>query len=751
MQQDSSPESIDQLVANVNKQIRKGSPQIEKCRGKDLIVLVGPTGAGKTTTYAAVMYGPLKQDDSGNWSAKHHLPEGGKPVLPEIGDGLKGVSTTTLPQGSGLKDSEVILDTMGVFHTNGDIHVELASSSILGMCLKLSRSVRVVCVENHSDYVKGIRGLVTIGQIWSDLFTEPSVPMLFLFNQLEPKLPPDKRQWMKFELRLDDLEDERRQDDYEEVKREMNAFAVELIMRQFEKIKEGADDILRAHQIEIEKIRACGVEEGELSQEEIEKQAKIRYVQLMEHNFDKNNVCYFDPTSMVSIALFLEKVRSLETVPIEKLNHSKLCDKVDPFKKQILSRLDYFSKILQGYILSRRFNHDLIRRRKEELEQRKREKDEEISGFDKDYNDSGDDEVIRRGGQLQEMLRDYQERIRRLTAEVERLRNEIREIEEGDPVLIKEYDINGRGWTPICRIDYNEGVPFVRVEERPGEGTMKTQEIINDGPHARYEAEFGSTSFRKWYVVGGTLAILAGVGYVMVCTPAGPALLEVAKKALNMEELGKICTEKTKKEIVKIVSKPVAASFTTGGVVVHSIPKIRQLYYDLGCSNISGCVRFYAQPKDIPRNKEKIRDNKTEIEKLNAEIEELQKGEKITLEALEKVKCACAKKEKLDTFREAFMDKKRKIMRDIEYLENWLRFINVIEALYEANRAVIEEYRFILPFLFDTPQSAREVCDFTQCLDDLESVASVRPEEIEPDMLNSKVSSFCQSLNLPHN
>lgn len=112
----------------VIKFIDEGMSKIAGSNGKDIIVLIGRTGAGKSTTINALSGEILK--------------EGKKGIIPsgpaKMGDGKK--SETSQPQLISGKGKFSFLDTMGFNDVRGNVAMEISSSILLEMALKPART-----------------------------------------------------------------------------------------------------------------------------------------------------------------------------------------------------------------------------------------------------------------------------------------------------------------------------------------------------------------------------------------------------------------------------------------------------------------------------------------------------------------------------------------------------------------------------------------------------------------------------------
>ena len=136
--------------------IAKGLPTLESVKGKDVVLLLGPTGSGKSTMANAMISGidGLTQNEDGNFSAKTTLTFEGHEVY-KIGHGV--TSCTGTPNYHPLTDDGelMLVDCAGFGDTNQ--YQEFPNMTMVNYILQNARSL-VICFIIKGSSIESLNG-----------------------------------------------------------------------------------------------------------------------------------------------------------------------------------------------------------------------------------------------------------------------------------------------------------------------------------------------------------------------------------------------------------------------------------------------------------------------------------------------------------------------------------------------------------------------------------------------------------------
>jgi len=154
---------------------------ISLCEGRDVVIFLGRTQAGKSSVYNSLAHGMLK------WVKEEGkarlLPVKVDKRFPVAGTGDNYFSETVFPHAYELPDKKVFLDTRGFLDTSIDPCAEAAAAILTDIAVRKARSVRVAWLQPYPLLKSGgVADLDIIGRVLNKVVSE-NAPMLFLFNK----------------------------------------------------------------------------------------------------------------------------------------------------------------------------------------------------------------------------------------------------------------------------------------------------------------------------------------------------------------------------------------------------------------------------------------------------------------------------------------------------------------------------------------------------------------------------------------
>jgi len=481
------------IVRNVICIIRKNRQFIQLCEGKDVILVLGKTQAGKSTLYNALVHGILhqskKRKEDGN-VIKCLLPLVVNNDYPVAGIGNGLLSETKYPFAYPLPDGRVFLDTRGFFDSDvNDICSESAAAVLTHIAVSIAKSVKIVWIQPHALLKNNtIRDHDEIGGVLKKIVYK-NAPILFIFNKqfsADPELSEDpeiRDVLFKQQFHVPGSEEDEWPLFHEFAMRDITMSLNEICesyLQDFKKMMTSKDDAKRE------------------SKSDFEKHAEERggYLSFLKQNLEAGRVFYSDPRYLASIDQIKKAIEDIppaiakEDSPSEEkvLNFSDFSQGLTTFKNQFTIRLKEFTSILKAINFLKRYPIlDLIELKKKELQKVKEDFEvilnqknlEEVKAIERKYK-----EFLT--GSLLSAKMSEQQSILDVISKTERA---ISEIENGKPFrLPHDFDEMSLFGIPTYTLKY-DGPPFVGVEEELY-GCECKEVIKNESPH--FEAVYVS-------------------------------------------------------------------------------------------------------------------------------------------------------------------------------------------------------------------------------------------------------------------
>jgi len=554
------------------------------CEGKNVIVLMGKTQAGKSVTINALHFGCLTKTRLGKDRYKFDLPSGceaGEGA--ETGDGMG--SCTKLPAGYVYGEDTVLLDTRGFFDTTMTPIDEAAASVLMELVLRKAKSVKLVLLQRCSEFFSGLIGMQLLGEVFGKVVTCDDVPVMYLFNDYKPDDIDEMQKMMA--MKPD----------------EKQKYIMDRLVKDFSVVEKGAQKNIDAlvKRLETEYKEQFGDDEENpasvrefITSSECFKKAENdrRYLRGMSMAFkgESGSVMYIDPTDEYSITMLREALPKLECVDMKFVTFTQYNDDVSAFRRHLALSLEKYWCLLKGRQLMVKYPskmiENLISNRKQLLEKHQTslqliERDGHdvslLSKYEEEYGEEA----------LEGRVSSLEKEAELLMKEYEELKSAAEEVETADPVVYDKISWRQLSYCSTQKIKYKKDVPFVDYKEElvPPTHVYKVHALKK-----------GTTQFDVDYAAGhwleaGLSFVLGVFGYITGRSQAESAR-EVFHAAKTMSE---------------------------------------------------GTVEFLVNPIDIPENAERVRslkeqalDRKRQADTKEAQVQELVKASQLGLK--EKVK-----------------------------------------------------------------------------------------------------------------
>jgi len=164
-----------------------------KCRGKNLVFLVGPTDGGKSQTTNSVRYGPMKSKFDKEKKCISFLPSDDCPInltqypVAKTGDGKKSCSTVSQPYSvpdEVFGKDTIIIDPKGAFDSKNNPIEDAAATVLMELALKEAKSSKLVVVLNASETIqKEDIGTQRFAELYGQMILDDNAPTVFVFNR----------------------------------------------------------------------------------------------------------------------------------------------------------------------------------------------------------------------------------------------------------------------------------------------------------------------------------------------------------------------------------------------------------------------------------------------------------------------------------------------------------------------------------------------------------------------------------------
>lgn len=301
----------DSKFSTILKRIEKAEAGIDNCEAKDVVIVLGPSQAGKSTTINSLLGGELQYDKK----VKGFVLKNPNERFAKMG-GVGGNSCTEEPAlYTKPGHSFAFLDTRGFFDVRFDEDTDIVASILTEMAVKKARSVRIMVLATMNDLKQGVVGFRPLGKTLSKIVVGQKVPMLFLFN----RYTPHPQEWQDFYSQsLADQQSTIMTDIHESIGNLVAGEATtiselgERISNKFGKMWKGLNFFSSENDSSFD-------EEIARDQEFQGAMGDTSYVNTLQYNVNLNNIEYIDPTKSESVSSVLHALEILDPINVQSL------------------------------------------------------------------------------------------------------------------------------------------------------------------------------------------------------------------------------------------------------------------------------------------------------------------------------------------------------------------------------------------------------------------------------------------------
>ena len=540
----SAEEKLEKLsVDKVVEHLMIGGEDIGACRGKDVVILMGPTQIGKSTAVNALL-GVRFQFEAAGFGVER---SGGEDVRAAIG--ANGVSCTVSPKVyESRKYGLVLVDTVG-WLGNEDAEAAVAGSILMDRVAKMAKSIKLVFVFSYDQLCSGLPVLKKYAERVS-LITNEVVPAYFLFNRF--RLNPRKEE--EFYMLQDFHEKE------EFMMKELDDRRIEAA-RGFDKdceiIKSRIGEMCEEHGINPEGEDVVDTLEEKLGKEELDKfyesvrqsEHQKLFVEIMTKSFENKMYSCYDPTSLESIDMLANQLERLECVKKESLRFHESSDKL-AFSRRFAHVLQKHVPLMKYITFSKRYPDDMVRFFKIEFDGKYIELKEELERDPKFKDKSLGEKYLKqlqaKELEVRENLEEWKEQIDISTANIDRMGRAPSEI-----IHKEEWSFVNTGFLPYKHHVRYENEEQFTIEEKFEDPAPKANIITHTS--TVFEAEYKYVQIHK-SIAAWTTTLLVGtvLGAKQVCKGC------VVFKGFPKDTMGELMKQKeaeidcAKAQIVKL-------------------------------------------------------------------------------------------------------------------------------------------------------------------------------------------------------
>lgn len=526
------PQLSKYAISRVISLVAQGEKSIADCTGKDLVIFIGGTQVGKSTTINSLLGVQMKKNRDGSISSAPTF-DPTAPDAPTVALMGKleegGRSCTEFPALYTHPSSPFcFLDTRGFFDIRRDAESDTASSILMEMAVKRARNVRLVHLGRFDHFNEGLAGFSRFGEMLSDIVVSDDVPIFFLFNYYRPSPELGEEgfyEWSK-EKQLEFI----RQEIDEAAKRIVRAgdttFAG-VMKRLWDKAKACGAFLaeLDSDDPDLEELATKGYEAAKsigsmakdasnmmgISEDPEFKEAaqKMRYISILKDNFARGLFGYIDPTSPISTQGLMRELSALPPIPKTLLVFSGCNTARVRFNEIFESAIFQTIPDLRSMAFSTRYPLAFLKGLIEQSDGglvlhrgnlEKAKSPENAEALQAEYVIVG-----------AENERNLLKRIRTLQEQDASTHQQIVQLETRSPEMIwhRPWDEKaGAYWWRNYMCKYPLSTPFVKVEEKLDKHTMRRKVIREGSPFFEVEYTSGGTARR---VVGYASPLVGGL------------------------------------------------------------------------------------------------------------------------------------------------------------------------------------------------------------------------------------------------
>ena len=317
-------------ILKILELVNEGGKNFINISEKDLIIFIGGTQVGKSTTINALLGVPLQENDDG-----YIEPIPPNEFVAPVGDGRQNFTELpTLYEKEGF--NFCFLDTQGFFEGRGEDLV-IASSILMEIAIRKAKSVRVVFLGKMSDLQGGYAELTAkFSEQISRIISNSTAPVFFLWNRYTPQ---GKANILKF-YNPNSSKDEQNKTIMNEIKTKMGTYIKDENAR--------INNIEKELENKYDKINSSKNDKNQdkesLYNEILQVQKKNILYSLVDNSYKHDYYGYIDPTNSDSILNFKKKIEECEAISKCDLVYNQYSQEIVKFKDNFIKLLfDQFS------------------------------------------------------------------------------------------------------------------------------------------------------------------------------------------------------------------------------------------------------------------------------------------------------------------------------------------------------------------------------------------------------------------------
>lgn len=349
------------VVSSTVELVAENVKYIKDCKGKDITIFLGREQVGKSTTINALLGVPFQICDK-NEDIVQPI-EGFKIHAPMGNDENEGLMCTIFPRYYSLPNQKSIyLDTQGFFGIPKNSNEIIASSILLDAAIKSASSVKIVYLEDYSNFSKGLTRIADIAKLLDRIVFNDDIPIYCLFN----RYATTSMTKMKKYLTSNDVEKN------EMVKEYIKIHTNKLVSAAEKNAQNLAQNIS-------EELKSKSKENDEELMNNINELGKTKYneesinfersILIIQKSINEGKFGYIDPTSKWSVDNIRNDIQNLPTIDKNKLSFNYcdqqrtqfagdfekiLHDKISPSINDVCFSLKYSPTLIEKILIENR-------------------------------------------------------------------------------------------------------------------------------------------------------------------------------------------------------------------------------------------------------------------------------------------------------------------------------------------------------------------------------------------------------------
>lgn len=486
-------------IQEVFKLVIEGEKIISQAKGKDLILFVGKTQVGKSTTINSLLGVNFKY--SGNRVAADP-PES---ILAPIGDVKNGgVSCTIYPRVYISENSDkCYLDTQGFFDNRRNKVIIIASKIIMQMAINQAKSVRAVVLCNYYDIEVGLAEYDKLGEELSNFFKSDNAPVYFLINRFYSRELftqnfiswPEEKQFQMIKQKIEE------HSNYiitggENLKKQ----SLRRIKKKAEKLGLITKEKSRKDQIDQNEFNALtenkeiqSIMEQDPEYKKIHNQ--ILYISLFKNNYKKGYYGYIDPTSKNSVQHFLNDISKLPAINTQYLVFNEGNSERSYFDNIFRSKINKDIDFMKQLRFAKLYPEDQIDQLIEQINISIEQKQKIMTQIEnKEINEESLNQL------LIEYTEETQSQIQQMKQAIEKLKQKKNNDEQKKQDFLNQEPIEvfrdpfiesaGFSWYATHHTVYDKNIPFCKFTEKLSKHTKRDHVNCIDQSNATFDVVY---------------------------------------------------------------------------------------------------------------------------------------------------------------------------------------------------------------------------------------------------------------------